>query len=467
MTILRNLLVVFVPLICFAVLPVPGGWVKDTIYPVRFYLMLSLAVAGSLALFFMDNGQRTLTEAIRWEAKKLKGLGLILALYCLWVVLSSVLSPMPGYSWLGHPYTQFGSILLLSCIAVATVYARIAPVESMIKVLALTTFVMALLTVLESLGVKPLAHLVQSDRLLYPAATVGHRPHLGGWFAIVALAPAFFYRERRPDIWFWLWLVSGLVGVGLSTTTSATLGVGAGLLLWLIFSLFQRKGAWKIPAAALALFVLAVGTLPVISAHIARSLDQTPPQLKNYGSTGSFKPRLYMWKAAWAAAVQRPVFGWGDDTFGYQVFGHLNAKDADSLFRAELGFGPEYKLEHKDFTYYVYRPDHKDSDAQTGTLLYIRPHSIILDELYSRGFVGFLLFLAVLISILLYVRNRSASSLALFLVAGLPYLIYLSAWFYVTAVTPLFFILMGTMLADIKANRVKPSGATLQHQRGM
>ena len=449
MALIQKLLLAFIPLLCFGVLPI-AGYVKDTIYFPRTILVLLLVLVGGLALFSTQNKNRSLLQALgRWP-RHWRGWGLALPVYVVWLLLSAGFSSMPGYSWLGHPYTQFGVLMLLGCLALSEIYARAIPVEKAIKVLTVCTAVMAALTVVESLGFKPLQQVVNSPNLLYPAATVGHRPHLGGWFAAVALAPAFFYRRRRVDAWFWVWIGSALVGIALCKTTSATLGVGVGLLLWLSISVLQHHFSRKAVVISLAAFALSVGILPSLTQTVGKLLGLPTPQLKTYDSTASFKPRLYMWKSAWNAALERPVFGWGTDTFGYQVFDHLSNADAEALFRAELGFGPDYKLKHNGITYYAYRPNIKDKDAQTGSLLYVRPHSIIFDELYSNGILGFLLFIISLYALFVGVRRNEIKATPWFMVALLPYFIYLLAWFYVVSVTPLAFILLGIMLADLK-----------------
>lgn len=463
MTFLQNLLLLFIPLLAFSVLPVPG-YIKDTIYSTRLVLVFALVGVAGLALFALNNRNRSLAQAIRWPPHW-KGWGLALPAYLLWLLVSAQFSSMPGYSWLGHPYTQFGTLLLVACFGLAGLY-RAVPVVPAIRLLALCTAVMAFLTLLEGLGFKPLAQVVHSPNMVYPAATVGHRPHLGGWFAIMALAPAYFYRRRPLDGWFWLWLISSLVGLGLCTTTSASIGVGVGILLWVAVATLKRHPARRAAWAGLALFAFSVLALPDVTRSLGQALGQVPPTLKDYQSTGSFRPRLYMWKSAWNAALERPLTGWGTDTFGYQVFEHLSDADAEALFRAELGFGPEYTLEHKGITYYAYKPkakNKKDRDAQTGSLLYIRPHNLIFDELYSNGFIGLILFSLTLVALFWFIRRRNTEDFTYFTFAFLPYFIYLLAWFYVVSVTPLAFILIGIMLADLNGRGGEHESSTGFH----
>ncbi|MDO4246515.1 MAG: O-antigen ligase family protein [Deinococcus sp.] len=447
MVYLRLALLSFIPLISFFILPV-SGYVKDTIYTPRIILIVGMAIIGNLILFHLYSGKKSLLGAMR-EVLRPRPLKLAIVSYAIWLCVSSSFSVMPGYSWLGHPYTQFGTIALLGCLSLAYLYYKVMRAELIMRIMSFCVLVMAALTFLESLGYRPLSQVVQSPNMLYPAALVGHRPHLGGWFSIVVLMPAYFYRDRKLDGWFWAWTLSGIIGLGLCTTTSATLGVGFALSLWLLYSWLKRRERFKSVLLLVAAFAISVATLPSIVQSVGAKLKLNPPQLKDYGSTGSMEPRLYMWKSAWHAATDRPWTGWGTDTFGYQVFEHLENNDAEALFRAELGFKKDYVVEHKGMTYYAYKREGADKDEQTGSLLYVRPHNLIVDELYSNGFIGLILFfLAATFFIKRIGKAKIPSSLPYFAISCLPYFIYLQAWFYIVSVTPIFFILLGIMLKD-------------------
>ncbi|WP_394650360.1 hypothetical protein, partial [uncultured Deinococcus sp.] len=195
MKILRACLLLYLPLIAFAVLPVADGVVKDTLYPIRFYLTCALALGGGLALFALSSSGQSVFQAFRsWlhrsGASRRDRLGLsCIVMYLVWVLVSSAASPMSGYAWLGSPYTLFGSIMLIACFGIMLVYAHSRPLRLLPPVMALITLVMAGLALAEAVGFKPLGSLITSANISYPAATIGHRPHLGGWFALVSLMP--------------------------------------------------------------------------------------------------------------------------------------------------------------------------------------------------------------------------------------------------------------------------------------
>ncbi|GGJ74898.1 hypothetical protein GCM10008939_18980 [Deinococcus aquiradiocola] len=171
----------------------------------------------------------------------------------------------------------------------------------------------------------------------------------------------------------------------------------------------------------------------------------TPPVFKDYGSAYTLKARKLLWKSAWNAALERPFFGWGDETFAYQVFEHLSPDDARNLFRYELNLSPDAQVSYGGFTYYV--DDDEKNIHSTGSILYHRAHNIIMDELYSHGFTGLSLFLVIIFS-LSWKIYRTSGDFWLITACLLPYAIYLLAWFYVPTVTPLYFILAGIVLAN-------------------
>ncbi|WP_425146879.1 O-antigen ligase family protein [Deinococcus sp.] len=444
MLILQWFLTFFIPLLAFSMISAPSGSVSDNLAPVKLILLMVLSLVGGLwTLWNASKGIKFGAYLKRYGGNTLL---ILIVLYLIWIIVASVLSPLPGYAFLGAPNLQFGSLLLFLCFIVALIYSASHNMVWIIYSFASTTLIMALWAFIEATGFKPIAIWLHSATMQFPAAAIGDRRHLGGWFAIMSLAPVFFYRNRMRDLWFWFWIISALVGIGLTTTTAATIGVGIGLFSWLLWSI--RFGSWKIPATILVLFGAFVVALPPVATGTATLLGLKPPQLKDYGSTASFKPRLFLWKSAWNSVLNHPLFGQGDETFAYQVFNNLSASDAQNLFRAELGLSKDYQISYGGFAFYADNPKTKDHKA--GSLIYVRAHDIVMDELYSHGFVGFGLLLGAIASLFLYVRRREPQSLFLFAIAIIPYIIYLLAWFYVPSVTPFFFILIGAMIADLK-----------------
>lgn len=449
MRFLQLALALFIPLFCFALWPAASTVPQASLYPLRFWLLLGLVFFGTLGAVALQGRGMTVTEYVRRHPPRLSLLGGLALLYAFWVSLSAAASPLPWIAWLGQPYSQFGALMLLLCLGGAALYARHAPVELVIRACALSTLAMFVLATAEAVGWRPLAHLISSPRMTYPAVTVGLRQHLGGWFAIMALAPAFFFRQRPRTLWFWLWLLSGLLGVALATNSAATLGVGMGLALWLLVGLLRKS--WHLPLLATVFFAVSMLGLPPLVTALNQALHLPAPQFKDYRSTQTLQTRLYLWQAAWRAAQARPLLGWGDETFSSEVYNHLSSQEISALLVSELGLDKGYYAEPAWPGFYLVNSLKKE--RQFVNVIYVHPHNIWVDELYAHGFVGAFLGLLTGIVYLRKIWRREPSALLPLLVAVLPYLVFLTAWFYVVTVTPLFFLLLGTALADVTPSR--------------
>ncbi|TDE86980.1 O-antigen ligase family protein [Deinococcus sp. S9] len=193
-----------------------------------------------------------------------------------------------------------------------------------------------------------------------------------------------------------------------------------------------------------------LGLPPLITA-LNQALHLPAPQFKDYRSTQTLQTRLYLWQAAWRAAQARPLLGWGDETFSSEVYNHLSPQEISALLVLELGLDKGYHAEPAWPGFYLINPIKKD--RQFVHVIYVHPHNVWMDELYAHGFVGAFLGLLTGIVYLRKVWQQESSALLPLLVAVLPYLVFLTAWFYVVTVTPLFFLLLGTALADVTRSR--------------
>lgn len=443
-------LALFLIVICFAFVPNANGALAENIYSLRLPLLAMVLIIGNLWLFSIKSRGLSaigyLKKNINW---KLNPLIIILVAYIIWILVAAAFSPFSGFAFLGYPDLQFGGLLLIVSLGLLLLYTHLNRSDLSIRVLTSITLLMCVITILEAIGIHPLEIWIHSPHMVYPASILGHRPHLGGWYAILTLVPIFFYRNRSYDTWFWIWISSAIIGLGLTTTSAASVGVGVGFLIWLALNIKSKK--YHPVFMIIVAFVLSITTLPSLSTSLGNTLGLSPGGFKDYLSTGSFKPRLYLWKAAINASLERPVFGWGDETFGFEVFKHLSKVDGENLLRAELSLSEKTKISYSGSNYYTYDTVTKKSGQ--GNLLYIRAHNVLFDELYARGYVGLILFTLLIVSFLRYIYRLDRRSFPFFVLALLPYSIYLMAWFYIPTVTPLFFIVIGLMISDLRNSR--------------
>lgn len=442
------LLIIFIPLISFSLIPNPNGWVKDNLYPVRLALTIAFPIIAGLWIIHIKSNNTSISAHLR--SKRPSGLFWVIGIYIAWAMLSAFFSYLPGYAWIGHPYTQFGTLSMIGCILLASVYLYANVNSTFIKVFSITSLIMFITAFLEAIGIHPLKNLIFSEYLTFPAATIGHRPHLAGWFAILSTAAVFFYRHKKYDAWFWIWSLSALLGVTICVNSSATLGVILSLIPLVVLSLKNAKRKTPSLLLLLGIFGMSLLYLPNLTNHLGTTLGTKPPNFKSYVSAATLETRSLLWKSALNASLERPVFGWGDDTFAFQVFNHLTSQEAESLIRKEFSFGKEYTIERKGATYFAFVKGKEKETMKYGTIYYMRPHNILMDELYSRGFPGLFLSLTIVILVFVsYAKKSRLSTLYMFL-SIIPYAFYLFAWFFVNSVAPLAFVMLGLMLASIR-----------------
>jgi putative inorganic carbon (HCO3(-)) transporter len=152
-------------------------------------------------------------------------------------------------------------------------------------------------------------------------ATYGNPNMLGGFLIFPVTVALGLALQERKALWRLVyWLGFGVSGLALlvTFTRGAWIGGAFGLMLLGIIAWRQRTKMSRVDWAPAAVFG-AAGTALVI-----RSLSSTPEvtnfakrmaSLFDFGS-GSGQTRTEIWQAAGRAIKDRPLFGWGSDTFG-------------------------------------------------------------------------------------------------------------------------------------------------------
>lgn len=453
MFILRAFLAFLLPILIFFVLPIAGGGTQTNLYEPRLYIVPTAALIGLLIYYStVSKGKSIVRFASEFKPKVIH---FYIFSYIFFVLMSAVFSPMPGYAWLGFPAIQFGAVLIISSFILLFLYSKLDVIGFLLPIIITCSVIMTLFTVAESLGFRPLAQWISSGVMSYPAAFIGHRPHLGGWFSIICLVPLYLFRNRKLSPVFWIWIVSNFIGLSLSTTTAATIGVASGIIVWL--SVKNTNFYFRRKVIIVSIFIFTVFSLPIAAKLTSEYFNLQEAQFKNYASLNNFRTRPILWKSALNGAIERPYFGWGDETFAFEVFEHLEPNDAKDLIRTELALSGSYNVIYKGFTYYVSNDSGKtdgEKDRQTGSLLYIRAHNIIFDEMYSHGFPALFLGILIIVTSLRRLRKMSKVNFLPMLAALIPYCIYLQAWFYVPTVTPFFFMTLGIIFADYRNTAV-------------
>ncbi len=223
--------------------------------------------------------------------------------------LATVASVSPLTSLLGHPESQ-GGLLTLASLAAAYLAARVcvhsrAHASALAAALAVAAALAAGYGLLQALKLDPVPWEGRSDFAGWfrPGGTEGHAIKLGG--LLVTVLPLLVWLGGRQGTW---------------TAAALTL-----LLLAVLASLLAR-GAWLGLAAAAVVGLLLVRrpswltwtrmglALGVIALAVFLS-GAWGPFVKRLAGMGESTSRLYIYQTAWRLFLDRPLAGWGPDTF--------------------------------------------------------------------------------------------------------------------------------------------------------
>ncbi|MFC3601847.1 O-antigen ligase family protein [Deinococcus soli (ex Cha et al. 2016)] len=430
--------VIFLFLMSFYVSSKDAKTVQATIYEPRLLVIIIFVCFSIIYGIWIQGRNLNLFEYVLVKIKSIKfskGMAFIFL-----ASISASVSPMPIVAWMGHDSAQFGTLVFFLSIAILLAFASgDIPSEFYIIPLSCCVFIMFTLTIFESVGFRPMTHWFSSPSIVYPAATIGLRQHLGGWFAIMALQPVFFYRNRQKNVWFYLWISSGLIGAAVCTTSAATIGLLIGLIFWTLSEIANKKLTALI---FLIMFILSSLLLPQATESISDRLGNPKNIYKPYTSTTTLKTRLILWKAAARGSADRPLLGWGSQTFATFLPRLLTDDDLFRLYRLELGISDKSPIRRYVIGYeYKYHGKWKHFNLQ-----YIEPHSALFSEIYSRGILSTILLLIIILSYINKYRGRYFLS---YISAFFPYIFYLLFWFYLVPATPMYFALLGIAHKDM------------------
>ncbi len=248
----------------------------------------------------------------------------LILVFLAWVTVSMFLSIHPATAFFGK-YRRFEG--LLSLINYAVIYFLIlqyADRPSRIRLFAQTLFASGIVVagygVLQSMGLDPL----QWGQLPFEAnrafSTYGNPDLLAGFlmfsiFISLGLALAEHNLILRGVYWFGFLLNMWCTVVAFSR--SAWVGGLAGLVIIVIIAIYQ-KTPWKTEDWVFS------GVTAAVAGSIAIKSFSNPNEVMNFGKRfasilefgeGSAKTRFQIWQSAIDATKDRPIFGFGADTF--------------------------------------------------------------------------------------------------------------------------------------------------------
>jgi putative inorganic carbon (HCO3(-)) transporter len=292
----------------------PFSFDQFDIIKVVFLRGLTLVAFAAWALHMLLNGGTVRRTKIDY---------LILAVLG-WFALATVLSIHPATAAFGK-YRRFEG--LISFINYAMIYFlavqfldRLSRVRALGRTLFFSGVVVSGYGVLQYLGLDPLGWAELPFEANRAFSTYGNPNLLGGFLVIllpISLSLALTEREHRMRIVYWIGFVLAVLCWVVAFTRGAWIAgvvaiVALGIAAW-------RKRVrltpvdWTFAGAVTALSALVV----------VRSLTADDPVMNAWNrlvsiaevDQGSAVTRFQIWDAAWRATLDRPIFGFGPDTF--------------------------------------------------------------------------------------------------------------------------------------------------------
>lgn len=244
--------------------------------------------------------------------------------FVIWTLLTTITSIHPETALFGK-YRRFeGLMSFITYAGVLFLGIQLLDRMSRIKKMAQTFFWSAVIVngygIMQSLGVDPNLWGALPFEAYRAFSTFGNPNFLGG-FTIFALGVSLglVLSEQRPT-WRAVWWVGFLMSVWcwvVAFTRGAWVGGAIAIAIIIAFALWQRakfSGTDGIFAGGIGLLVATLTAISLNSPHPVMNVGERLSTIFVFDQ-GSGGTRLQIWQAAIAAIQERPIFGYGADTF--------------------------------------------------------------------------------------------------------------------------------------------------------
>ena len=241
-----------------------------------------------------------------------------------WIVLTTILSINPATAFLGKYRRYDGAwsyflyaILFFLTMQYATTLLR---VRQLVQALSFSSVVVAGYGLLQALGADPLSWGQLPFEQNRSFSTYGNPDLLAGFLAFsIFINLGLLFSEEKLAWRRWYWFVLLLNSVVAITAFARSLWVAFFVTIIIFALLMWRQKAKPIKED----YFFAGGLAAVVSAFIGYSLTRTDAVMNFWTRVqsifefdqGSALTRFQIWEAALAAIAQRPIFGYGLDTF--------------------------------------------------------------------------------------------------------------------------------------------------------
>ncbi len=260
------------------------------------------------------NGRKIRRTPVEW----------VILAFLAWVTASMFFSIHIPTAFFGK-YRRFEGLLsLINYAVIYFLFLQYADRPSRILRFAQTLFASGVIVagygVLQSLGADPLTWGQLPFEANRAFSTYGNPDLLAGFvmFSVfISLGLALSEQKLVLRGVYWFGFLISLWCTVVAFSRSAWVGGLVGLVIIIAFAIYQRA-PWKTED-----WVFSGATAAIALSVVIRSLSN-PNEVMNFGrrfasilnfSEGSAKTRFQIWNAAWDAIMDRPIFGFGADTF--------------------------------------------------------------------------------------------------------------------------------------------------------
>ena len=297
-------------------------------------LLLGIAAALVLVGLLLDPIGR-----VEPDSKVALSLGIAAAAYVGITALSVITSVDPLRSIVGSYPEYQGLVSLTLYVVVAAGVAKVMLADDRSATLLTRTASLVLLAVgayavLQRIGIDPLLNGVAApvEEATSLRSTLGNASNLGVYLTVALPLAVFAIRRDRSLPWRVVAGAAGAVGlisVAWTGSRGAWLGVAVAAVVWGAFELRDLKGRLRTIALAVGavVAVVALAAVLAVSGVGGRVVSTTTT------TTGSAAWRLKVWAATARMISQRPLLGWGPNSFGvvYPEFRPTDVYDSTTL----------------------------------------------------------------------------------------------------------------------------------------
>ncbi len=295
-----------------------------------------------------------------WTSPLGRAFCLVAGAQAIWLLVSTVFSTHPALAWNGGNWRRLGFVSQFAVIAFVGAVAAGGALQMILRATTVAGIAASAYGILEYFGVDPLVspagyHIGEGiTAIVRPPSTLGHADYFAGYLLYVVYFSAALIATESQHRWKAIGGVAAILAsaaIVLSGTRGAMLALAAGaILLWI----------WKRPRLRTR-HAIVIATLCMFGAAFYLSRAGVQLRARWHWAREDWRggARLLLWRDSLRMASQRPLIGFGPETFGLEFPRYQSV----ALSRAYPGFYHE------------------------------SPHNIFLDALVSQGIPG-LAFLA-------------------------------------------------------------------------